>query len=349
MFKEQGGDYVARQALKFFGDIPRDAVEYEWCLSKKMNKKKQKLVTKCNILKLVFNYGRVNCLSPQLIECINKLVIKFDKHSYVRGFILTSNFSNFIESKRHVFCAGLDLRTIKKFSNNSNADKLNSYLINVGEAFGLFDKIRKPIVCGINGDAIAGGCLVALGCDFRIMSSNGRIGMNESTFGQIIGEALFKRIAYVTGKRNATYIGQTGLYLKINKNTFWFNYPCTKIFFCCFGFLFCVVVGLLFDSKDALKLRLIDQECIYEPNESDLKNEQKLLTACCDVLSNKYFNGELNAAAMVKYLARKEIIETSNNKSQSKQNIEKAARLFQTPTMEKYMKSIMTNKSRSKL
>ena len=111
----------------------------------------------------------------------------------------------------------------------------------------------------------------------------------------------------------------------------------------------CLCTGLLFNSKDALKLGLIDEECIYENNESDLKNEEKLLAACCDVLSNRYFNGELNAAARVKRLAKKEIIQMLNDKSQIEQSARKTAERFLTPIFGQYIENTIPNKNRSKL
>ena len=218
-----------------------------------MNKKRKKSVSsKCDILKLVFNYGKVNCLSLQVLKSIQKLLIKFDKHSYVRGLILTSNFSNFLQSKRHVFCAGLDLRGIEQFKNKNDFEGLKNYILQMFETFDLFNKMSKPIVCGINGDAIAGGCMTALNCDFRIMSSNGRIGMNESEFGVSMSYPSLNCLVNVTGNKNASFIAQTGLYFVlfnyVNCNSiilarrFFFVLLCLVFFFLIlvFGFWFCV-------------------------------------------------------------------------------------------------------------
>ena len=42
----------------------------------------------------------------------------------------------------------------------------------------------KPVVAAVNGHAIAGGCIIAAACDYRIMATgNGRIGVPELSVG----------------------------------------------------------------------------------------------------------------------------------------------------------------------
>jgi enoyl-CoA hydratase len=76
------------------------------------------------------------------------------------------------------FSAGVDLRAIL----DGGADYTDRFLAALAAAFlAVFDH-PAPVVAAINGHAIAGGCVLAMAADFRLMSS-GMIGLSEVAVG----------------------------------------------------------------------------------------------------------------------------------------------------------------------
>jgi enoyl-CoA hydratase len=57
----------------------------------------------------------------------------------------------------------------------------------------------NPVIAMINGDAFAGGCELALHCDFRLMADTARIGMPLVKRGLIIQFPLIRKLVQMAG------------------------------------------------------------------------------------------------------------------------------------------------------
>lgn len=87
------------------------------------------------------------------------------------------------------FSAGLDLVSTLDFDRQAMRTFVDGF-----EAFftALF-AFDKPIVAAINGHAIAGGCIIAMACDVRVMAEGrGRIGITEVAVGIPFPSAAFE-------------------------------------------------------------------------------------------------------------------------------------------------------------
>jgi len=82
-----------------------------------------------------------------------------------------------------VFSAGLDLREVAQLD-LPGARRLLAALEGVVEALYTYP---APTVALVNGHAIAGGCVLALCCDHRVMTADpgARIGLNEVALGLV--------------------------------------------------------------------------------------------------------------------------------------------------------------------
>lgn len=78
-----------------------------------------------------------------------------------------------------VFCPGWDLKSLDAVSVDDVRLVLDGFEALVLELF----SYPGPTVAGVEGHAIAGGCLVALACDRRVMCSTGRLGLSEVNLG----------------------------------------------------------------------------------------------------------------------------------------------------------------------
>ncbi len=65
----------------------------------------------------------------------------------------------------------------------------------------------KPVIAALNGHTIAGGCMIALACDQRIMTEGkGKIALNELSFGATLLAGPVEMLRFATGSRRAAKI-----------------------------------------------------------------------------------------------------------------------------------------------
>lgn len=100
-----------------------------------------------------------NALSPEMVSELTEAVIKANSDPEVKSIILTGSGK--------AFCAGADLdylNTLRKYKAAEN-ERDSIALANL---FLTIYKSSKPTISAINGPAIAGGCGLAIVCDFAI-------------------------------------------------------------------------------------------------------------------------------------------------------------------------------------
>ena len=69
----------------------------------------------------------------------------------------------------------------------------------------------KPVVAALNGHTIAGGCMLALACDCRVMATGkGKISLNEVGFGASVFAGITEMLRFAVGSANAAKILYSG-------------------------------------------------------------------------------------------------------------------------------------------
>jgi enoyl-CoA hydratase len=112
-------------------------------------------------------HGKVNALDTELLRALTAAMGALEPAAPV---VLTGTGA--------AFSAGVDLRRIAE----GGAGYVREFLPALSEMFlAVFDH-PGPVLAAVNGHAIAGGCVLAAACDFRVMSQ-GTIGLAELTVG----------------------------------------------------------------------------------------------------------------------------------------------------------------------
>jgi len=135
------------------------------------------------------NPSKRNALSPELIKGFISALKDFENNAAVSSIIITG------EGK--AFCAGADLSYLKELQSNSLLKNEEDSAL-VAELFLLLYECNKPTVAAVNGPAIAGGCGLAIACDYVIAKKDyATFGFTEAKIGfvpAIISFLLLKRL-----------------------------------------------------------------------------------------------------------------------------------------------------------
>jgi len=147
----------------------------------------------------------VNSMTLELWSAISDALTELEQDPAVRGVVLASDL------KKHIFTAGND---IKELYAKTTSEARYTEFWRVQTSF-LCRLLRSPLatVCAIRGACPAGGCAVALCCDYRIQSDTGTFGLNEVQLGIPVPKYWAKLFCEVAGRTNGDLTMQLGTLL----------------------------------------------------------------------------------------------------------------------------------------
>ena len=151
------------------------------------------------IATVTLSRGKVNALNEPMVEEITKSFEDLAIDNEVRSIIFTGSGK--------FFSFGFD---VPEFLNYSKSDFI-IYLEKFTNFYTYLFLFPKPIVVALNGHTIAGGCMLATACDFRLMvTGKAKISLNEITFGSAVLAGSVEMLKYCVGSRNAQSILYSG-------------------------------------------------------------------------------------------------------------------------------------------
>ncbi len=112
-----------------------------------------------------------NAINDEMLDGLMTCCQEVDVNSDVRGVMLAASGK--------LFCPGLDLQELVKLDRAGMyrfMERFNACVL-------LLYTMRKPLVAAIHGHAIAGGCILSLTADWRILCRGAKIGLNEVKVG----------------------------------------------------------------------------------------------------------------------------------------------------------------------
>lgn len=151
-----------------------------------------KTFPKDNYLIVQIDRGSANTINAELIDQLNGYLNTVRADDTKKGIVLTG--------KENFFSAGLDIKELFNYDEKQLADFWLSFM----ELIHNMTSFPKPMVAAINGHSPAGGCILALGCDYRVMADGGyRIGLNEVPVSIVVPQSIFKLYSFWLGERTA--------------------------------------------------------------------------------------------------------------------------------------------------
>lgn len=142
----------------------------------------------------------MNALDPESLVELNDAFQRANDDAEVRVVILTG-------AGEKAFCTGSDLK-------NTMPPKETFAELTFGRPKWLYPfagmEIDKPMICAVNGYALAGGMELALACDIRIASTNAQFGQSEVCIGSIPAAGGTQRLPRMIGMSDAMLMMLTG-------------------------------------------------------------------------------------------------------------------------------------------
>jgi len=158
---------------------------------------KTKIDSDASIATLILNRPPVNSLSLEMCEAISCALKEIEKgYPDVHGLVLAS-------SSPSTLSAGLDFQELHK----PDPERLPEFWSSFQQLFIDLYGSRLACIAALEGHAFAGGCMLAMSCDYRVMSTpntgKGLIGLNETKFGIVAPSWMADLMVRTVGYREA--------------------------------------------------------------------------------------------------------------------------------------------------
>lgn len=152
-----------------------------------------KVTIKDHLSLITLDRGKSNALNREMITELNDILTNISSDPNIAGVIITG--------KDPFFSAGLDLIELY----NYNEEEAESFWHLFLKFIANITAFKKPMVAAINGHSPAGGCVIALACDYRVMAEGKYIiGLNEVPVGIIVPNSIFNLYSFWIGSANAS-------------------------------------------------------------------------------------------------------------------------------------------------
>jgi 3-hydroxyacyl-CoA dehydrogenase/enoyl-CoA hydratase/3-hydroxybutyryl-CoA epimerase/enoyl-CoA isomerase len=138
--------------------------------------------------------GSVNKLSQQTLQDCALALKELATNSDIKGMVFTSDKDHFI--------IGADIfEFLPTFTKPQ--EELVAWIKNATDVFDAIEDLPFPTLSAVNGMALGGGCEWALATDYRVASSNAKIGLPEVKLGIMPGFGGTVRLPRLIGADNA--------------------------------------------------------------------------------------------------------------------------------------------------
>ena len=151
------------------------------------------------IATLTLSRGKVNALTGDVVGQMKTALKAFEEDPDINAVIITGagNFFSF----------GFDVPEFLTYSKAA----FSAFLYQFTGLYKYIFMCPKPVIAALNGHTIAGGCMLALSCDRRVMvTGKAKISLNEITFGASVFAGSTEMLRLCVGSRYASQILYSG-------------------------------------------------------------------------------------------------------------------------------------------
>ena len=114
------------------------------------------------------HFGRANAMNLETLDALASTLTEGDPQPTV------------LTGEGKIFCAGLDLVSLDALDEQA----FDQFLTRFSRTMIQVLTAPYPLVAAVNGHAVAGGCVLALACDYRVgVQGDYKVGMNELSHG----------------------------------------------------------------------------------------------------------------------------------------------------------------------
>lgn len=151
------------------------------------------------IARVVIRRGKVNAFNDAVIDEMSRTFAELALDPSVRAIILTGTGK--------FFSFGFDIPQFLGY----DRERFTRYLTNFTRLYREIFLHPKPVVAMLNGHTIAGACMIATSCDYRLMvPGKARISLNEINFGSSVFAGSAEMLKLLVGHRNAENVLLSG-------------------------------------------------------------------------------------------------------------------------------------------
>ncbi len=158
-----------------------------------------KLEQRDGVAALTLLRGKVNALNIEVVKELRSLFQTMEVDPQVNAVIVTGHDK--------FFSFGFDIPEFLSF----NKEEFANYLAAFTDLYTYIFLYPKPVVAALNGHTIAGGCMLALACDYRVMvTGKAKMSLNEIGFGSSVFAGSTEMLRFWVGSANATDVLYSG-------------------------------------------------------------------------------------------------------------------------------------------
>lgn len=153
------------------------------------------------------NRGKVNAINHKMVKELRTSIKEISEDDQMRGLILTG-IPKF-------FTAGLDVIELYSY----DKDQITNFFEDFAGLFLDLVTFEKPLISAITGYSPAGGCVMAVACDYRVMAKGEKytIGLNEVAVNIQISKNLIDAYSFWIGSGLAHKYILNGKLLKVDE------------------------------------------------------------------------------------------------------------------------------------
>jgi len=151
------------------------------------------------IATIALSRGKVNAIDQTVVDELRQCLETVAADRDLKAVVLTG--------RGKFFSFGFD---VTEFLSYTKAE-FTSYLNSFTDLYTYLFTYPKPVVAALNGHTIAGGCMLALACDYRLMvAEKAKMSLNEITFGASVFAGSAEMLRFLIGNAKATDVLYSG-------------------------------------------------------------------------------------------------------------------------------------------